>query len=142
MPTRTAKAEWKGDLKQGVGTVKLGSGAFEGGYSFSTRFEEGKGTNPEELIGAAHAACYSMALSAELGKIGFNPKSIQTTAKVHINKDTDGFKVNLIELDCQAQVPGVDKAQFQTVAEATKKGCPISKLLMPGTEVKLTAKLL
>lgn len=141
MPKRTAKAEWKGDLKAGTGTVKLGSGAFEGGYSFGSRFEEGKGTNPEELIGAAHAGCFSMAFSAELDKAGFKPKSIKTTANVHIDKLPDGFKITKIELVTEGQVPNIDSSKFKSIAEGAKIGCPVSKALT-GTEITLSATLL
>mgnify|MGYP001562276355 CR=1 FL=1 len=98
MTTRTSSAEWKGTLKEGAGTMKLASGAYEGPYTFASRFESGKGTNPEELIGAAHAGCFSMALSAMLGKAGYSPKKIQTDAKVHIEKVGEGFKITKIEL--------------------------------------------
>src|ERR1700733_12879844 len=117
MPVRNADATWNGDLKGGKGTVKLGSGAYEGQYSFSSRFESGTGTNPEELIGAAHAGCYSMALSAGLGKAGFNPKRIHTTAKVHLEKVGDGFKITKIQLQTEAEVPGIDDKTFQDHAE-------------------------
>ncbi|HVS33841.1 MAG TPA: OsmC family peroxiredoxin, partial [Thermoanaerobaculia bacterium] len=116
MPARKAEAEWKGSLREGSGTMKLGSGAFSGAYSFSTRFEEGKGTNPEELIGAAHAGCFSMALSAGLGKAGFQPKRVHTTATVHLGKVGEGFSITKIELDCEAEVPGIDEAKFQQEA--------------------------
>lgn len=129
MPTRTSKAEWKGNLEHGKGTVKLGSGAFEGAYSFSSRFEEGKGTNPEELIGAAHAGCFSMALSADLAKAGFTPKSVRTSAQVELAKDGGGVKIASITLHTQAEVPDIDAAKFATMAEATKKSCPVSKAL-------------
>ena len=107
MAARSANAVWEGDLKSGKGKVKLGSGAFEGTYSFSSRFEEGKGTNPEELIGAAHAGCFSMALSAGLGRAGFTPTRIQTEARVHLEKAEDGFKISRIQLVTEAEVPGM-----------------------------------
>ena len=107
----------------------FGSGAFDGAYSFSSRFEEGTGTNPEELIAAAHAGCFSMALAAGLGKGGFNPESVRTTAKVHLEKQDDGFAITRIELDTEAKVPGIDNAKFQEFAENAKKGCPVSKAL-------------
>src|SRR5437763_13101049 len=127
MATRTGSAVWEGTLKQGKGTTKLGSGAFEGPYSFSSRFEEGKGTNPEELIGAAEAACYSMALSANLEKAGFPPKRISTNARVNLDKGDSGFRIVSIELDTEAEVDGIDDAKFQEQAELTKKTCPISQ---------------
>lgn len=141
MATRTAKAEWKGGLKDGKGTVKLGSGAFEGQYSFSSRFESGTGTNPEELIGAAHAGCFSMAFSAGLGKAGYSPKSIKTTARVHFEKVGEGFEITTIELETEADIPNIDQKAFQEHAEAAKKGCPVSKALA-GPKIKLNAKLL
>src|SRR5436190_10000195 len=140
MPVRQADAVWEGGLKDGHGNVKLGSGAFEGKYSFGTRFEESPGTNPEELIGAAHAGCYSMALSAGLGKNGFSPKRISTTAKVYLEKVGEGFKITKIQLVCQASVPGIDAAKFAEIAEATKKGCPVSQALS-ATPIELDAKL-
>jgi osmotically inducible protein OsmC len=141
MPVRNAKAVWEGDLLKGRGTVALGSGAYEGAYSFASRFESGKGTNPEELIGAAHAGCFSMALSGILGKAGFSPKRIETAAKVHIDKVGDGFKITKIELHMEADVPGIERAKFVEHAEAAKKGCPVSQALT-GTEIVLEAKLL
>ena len=141
MAIRTAKAQWDGNLQQGHGTMSLGSGAFQGAYSFASRFEEGTGTNPEELIAAAHAGCFSMALSAGLDKGGFNPQSVRTTAKVHLAKGADGFAISLIELETEAQVPGIDAAKFQEIADGAKKGCPVSKALA-ATEIKLQARLL
>ena len=140
MAVRSAEAEWKGNLREGQGTVKLGSGAYEGRYSFASRFESGTGTNPEELIGAAHAGCFSMALSAGLGKAGFNPTRIHTTAKVHLEKVGEGFGITRIELETEAQIPGIDAKTFHEHAEGAKKGCPVSKALA-GTEITLTAKL-
>ncbi|MBN1200687.1 MAG: OsmC family protein [Anaerolineae bacterium] len=140
MAVRHAEAVWEGSLREGKGTVRLGSGAYEGPYSFVSRFEDGPGTNPEELIGAAHAGCFSMAFSAGLGKAGFTPQRIHTTAKVHLDKVGDGFKVTRIELDMQAVVPGIDEDMFRTQAEAAKIGCPISQLLT-GAEIMLRAEL-
>ena len=140
MAVRSANAVWEGDLKGGKGKVKLGSGAFEGAYSFSSRFEEGRGTNPEELIGAAHAGCFSMALSAGLGRAGFTPTRIQTEARVHLEKAEDGFKISRIQLLTEAEVPGIDARKFQEEAEAAKKGCPVSKALA-GVSIELNAKL-
>ena len=140
MAIRTAKAQWEGNLQEGKGTMALGSGAYEGAYSFASRFEEGKGTNPEELLGAAHAGCFSMALAAALGKGGFSPKSVRTNAKVHLMKQEAGFAITLIELQTEAQVPCIDNAKFQEIADGAKKGCPVSKALA-ATEIKLDAKL-
>jgi len=141
MATRTAKAEWKGNLFQGKGDIKLGSGAFEGAYSFSSRFEEGTGTNPEELIAAAHAGCFSMALSAMLSEAGFEPKSVKTTAKVSIEKVGEGFAITKSALETVADIPGIDEAKFTELANGAKAGCPVSKALA-GVEITLDAKLL
>lgn len=138
MTQRNASAEWKGTLKEGGGTMSLGSGAYTGPFTFASRFESGPGTNPEELIGAAHAGCYSMFLSALLTKDGFTPTSIRTTATVHLG---DGPTIHLIELHTEAQVPGLAADKFAEQAEAAKKGCPVSKALA-GPEIRLTAKLL
>ena len=138
---RQAEAEWKGDLKGGNGRVKLGSGAYEGAYSFTSRFENGKGANPEELIGAAHAGCFSMALANSLATAGFTPTSIHTNADVHLGKDDKGVLVNLIELKVDAVVPKVDEATFQQHVEKTKVGCIISRALASvPTTVKATLK--
>ena len=137
MPTRTSSAEWKGTLKEGSGTMKLGSGAFQGAYSYASRFESGQGTNPEELIAAAHAGCFSMFLASLLSKAGFPPTSIRTTANVHLGT---GPVINLIELNTEGVVPNVDAAAFQQHAEDAKKACPVSKALS-GPEIKLTARL-
>ena len=141
MPVRTAEAEWKGNLSRGSGRMKLGSGAFEGSYSFVSRFEDGPGSNPEELIGAAHAGCFSMALSHMLSEAGHIPDVVHTSAKVHIDKVEDGFKITSIELVTQGKVPGIDEETFREKAEAAKEGCPVSKALA-GTEIKLQAELL
>jgi osmotically inducible protein OsmC len=140
MPVRKASAVWEGDIRGGNGKVSLGSGAFEGRYSFGSRFEEAAGTNPEELIGAAHAGCFSMALSGGLGRGGHTPKRIATTARVHIEKVGEGFSITRIELDTEAEVPGIDDATFQDFARKAKEGCPVSKALA-GTEITLNAKL-
>src|SRR5579885_1729052 len=129
MPTRNAEAVWEGDLKSGRGTMKLGSGAYQGSYSFSSRFEEGAGTNPEELIAAAHAGCYSMALSAGLEKAGYSPNSVETEAKVHLSPADGGFRISRIYLVSSADVPGIDDGAFQQAAAAAKEGCPVSKAL-------------
>jgi len=141
MATRNAEAEWKGSFKDGGGTVKLGSGAFEGPYSAKARFEDGSGTNPEELIGAAHAGCFSMALSLALSEHGHTPDRIHTTAKVHLEKDGDGFAITRIELKTEAEVPGIEAQHFMDHAEQAKAGCPVSKALA-GTEILLDARLL
>ncbi len=140
MPVRIASALWKGTLKDGKGKMKLGSGAFEGIYSFSSRFEEGKGTNPEELIGAAHAGCFSMALAHGLAQAGYSPKHIYTTAKVNLVKTEKGFEIADIELITEAKVPEIKENVFIQHAENAKKNCPVSKALV-GTEIKLQAKL-
>jgi len=140
MPTRTSEAEWKGNLREGQGMMKLGSGAFEGPYSFTSRFEDGAGTNPEELIAAAHAGCFSMALSAILSEAGFEPRSVRTTAKVSIEKAGEGFAIKKSELHTQAEVPDIDEATFMEKANAAKEGCPVSKAL-GGVEITLDAKL-
>ncbi len=136
MPVRTASAEWKGDLPKGKGTLKTQTGSFEGQYSFSSRFEEGTGTNPEELIAAAHAGCYSMALSNILAKAGHTPTSVRTTAKVHL----EGAAISLIELVTRGTVPGLDAAGFAKHAEEAKTGCPVSKALA-ATKITLDAAL-
>ncbi len=140
MAVRSAEAEWKGTLREGAGKMKLGSGAYEGSYSFASRFEEGKGTNPEELIAAAHAGCFSMALSAGLTKAGHPPTRVHTTARVHLEKVGEGFGITRIELTTEAQVPGIDNKAFQEQAEGAKKGCPVSKVLA-GAQISLTATL-
>jgi osmotically inducible protein OsmC len=137
MPIRTSSAEWKGTLKEGSGTVRLASGAFEGPFTFASRFESGPGTNPEELIGAAHAGCFSMFLAALLTDAGFPPKSVRTTAAVHLGA---GPTIARIELATEASVPGIDEQSFQRHAEAAKKDCPVSKALA-GPEITLSAKL-
>ncbi len=140
MPTRTSDAKWTGDLKAGKGTVKLGSGAYEGQYNFSSRFENGVGTNPEELIAAAHAACFSMALAAGLSGAGHTVDSVQTTAKVKVDPVAGGFEITSIQLVTEAKVPGIDKAAFDQIAAATKEGCPVSKALK-AVPITLDAKL-
>ncbi|MDA1081669.1 MAG: OsmC family peroxiredoxin [Gemmatimonadetes bacterium] len=126
---RRADARWDGDLKTGTGTVKLESGSFDGPYSFLSRFEHGAGTNPEELLGAAHAACYSMALSASLGKAGHSPKSVSTTATVHITKGNAGFSISGIDLVTRGDVPGLSAEEFAKFAEETRVGCIIARAL-------------
>jgi osmotically inducible protein OsmC len=140
MPVRTAEARWEGDLRSGKGRVKLGSGAYEGAYSFATRFGDEPGSNPEELIGAAHAGCFSMALAAGLSRDGHPPKSIETNATVHLDKDDAGFKISRIELKTVGDVPGIDAATFAKAADDAKKGCPVSRALA-GVDISLDAKL-
>lgn len=138
MTTRTSSAEWQGTLKEGAGTMKLASGAYEGPYTFASRFESGPGTNPEELIGAAHAGCYSMFLSALLSNAGFIPTRIATTATVHLGA---GPTITLIELHTQAEVPGLEAEAFAEFAQSAKEKCPVSKALA-GPEIQLQAELL
>ena len=140
MPVRTAEAEWKGDLPKGSGRMKTETGSFDGTYSAGSRFEEAKGTNPEELIAAAHAGCFSMAFSGQLSKAGHPPVSVRTTAKVHIEKGEAGFSITKIELQCSAKVPGIDEATFRDKAEAAKTGCPVSKALA-SVPITLDARL-
>jgi osmotically inducible protein OsmC len=141
MVTRTANAEWRGSIKEGDGSVKLGSGAFEGQYSFKSRFEQGSGTNPEELLGAAHAACFSMALSLMLGEAGLTPQRVSTSAAVDIGPDPGGgFSISKIHLTTEADVPGADAQTFAKCAEAAKRGCPLSKALA-SVEITLDAHL-
>jgi osmotically inducible protein OsmC len=137
MTVRISSAEWKGSLKEGAGTMKLGSGAYEGPFTFASRFESGPGTNPEELIGAAHAGCFSIFLSALLTTAGFTPTRIHTTAAVHLD---EGPTITLIELHTEAQVPNLSEAAFMEHAESAKENCPVSKALA-GPEIKLNAKL-
>lgn len=137
MPVRKANAIWNGTLKEGSGVMKLGGGAYNGPYSYQSRFEDGVGTNPEELIGAAHAGCFSMFLSALLSKDGFTPESIETTAKVYLEA---GPTIAKIELNTTANVPGLDAAKLQEYAEAAKANCPVSKALA-SVEIVLNAAL-
>ena len=141
MPIRTSSAEWRGDLRSGQGTMRLGSGAYEGAYSFPSRFEEGKGSNPEELIGAAFAGCFSMAFSADLARAGFTPTRVSTTASVHIDRVGEGFSITRIDLSTEGEVPGIDQAAFQEQAEAAKKNCPVARALAV-EDIRLSAKLL
>jgi osmotically inducible protein OsmC len=140
MVQRTAEAEWRGGLQDGSGTMKLGSGAYEGAYSFNSRFAEGTGTNPEELIAAAHAGCFSMALSAGLARAGFPPKRVHTNAKATLEKTDSGFAITRIELQTEAEVPGIEEAAFQEQADAAKRNCPVSRALA-GTNISLNARL-
>jgi osmotically inducible protein OsmC len=142
MPTRKAEAEWKGNLAEGSGRLKVESGAFEGPYSFKSRFEEGQSaTNPEELIGAAHAGCFTMGLTAQLAREGFTARRIHTGAKVKLEPLGEGPAITLIELEMEADIPGIEDAAFQKLALFAKENCPVSKALA-GTEIRLKAKLL
>ncbi len=138
MPTRKSQAIWEGSLKEGKGRMMLGSGAFEGKYSFGSRFEEEPGTNPEELIAAAHAGCFTMFLSSLLTDAGFTPRKITTTAKVNL---AAGPEISKIELEAEADVPGISDKVFQEQALIAKKNCPISKALSAVPEITLSAKL-
>jgi len=140
MPVRSASAAWQGDIKGGGGTMKMQSGAYEGKYSFGSRFEQDPGTNPEELIAAAHAGCYSMALTAALGRAGFTPVSVSTSARAHLEITDAGPTITRIELTTEAEVSDIDEAAFQEQAEGAKANCPVSKALA-GVEILLDASL-
>jgi osmotically inducible protein OsmC len=138
MPVRKANAVWEGDLPKGKGTMRFGS--FEGPYSFSSRFEEGKGTNPEELIGAAFAGCFSMALSHELAQEGHTPDKVETTAEVHLDKVGEGFAISTIHLSTKGKVPGIQEQEFRKFAEGASRNCPVAKALA-GIKISLEATL-
>jgi len=140
MPTRTAEANWGGSLMEGKGTLSTGSKAFSGPYDWKSRSGEGSTTNPEELLAAAHAGCFSMALSHQLAQAGHPPKKIHTTAKVSFEKQTEGFAITKIELTTEGQVPGIDEKMFQDLANKAKDGCPVSKALK-ATPITLKATL-
>jgi lipoyl-dependent peroxiredoxin len=140
MATRTSSAEWRGNLRDGSGTFALGSGAYEGSYSFVSRFEDGAASNPEELIAAAHASCYSMALSNMLAGAGFTPTSVATKASVRLEKTDAGFGITRIDLVTTGDVPGIDEPEFRKHAEAAKLGCPVSGALK-AVEITLDATL-
>ena len=140
MATRKAHAHWDGGIKEGKGTIDFGSGAFKGAYSFTSRFEEGVGTNPEELLAAAHASCFAMALALILGKAGFKPDYVDATAHVTISPQGGGFRITGSHLVCKAKVPGIDQATFAQHAESAKTNCPVSQALA-GTEITLEATL-
>jgi lipoyl-dependent peroxiredoxin len=140
MPVRTAEARWQRSLQDGSGTMRLGSGAFEGAYSFKSRMEDGPGTNPEELIGAAHAGCFSMAFANGLSQAGHKPQEIRTRASVHFDKTDAGWAISRIDLATEGNVPGIDEATFKRLADDAKKNCPVSKALA-ATPVTLTATL-
>jgi lipoyl-dependent peroxiredoxin len=141
MPKRKANARWEGSLQEGSGTMRMASGAYEGPYSFQSRFQEGDGTNPEELIAAAHAGCFSMALSGELGRAGHEVESVETEATVHIDKVDDGFAIKRIELRSRVSAPGLDDSDFQQAAQAAKEGCPVSQALSAVETIELDAQL-
>jgi lipoyl-dependent peroxiredoxin len=141
MATRNGSAEWHGDLRSGGGDLTVGDGVFEGAYSFSSRFEEGEGTNPEELIAAAHAACFSMALSNILAEHGHGPDSVRTTAKVHLRQRDGAPTIDKIELQTEGRVPGIDQEHFAKHAEEAKAGCPVSRALGAVNEITLDARL-
>lgn len=139
MPVRKAQAEWSGNLREGSGRMAFGS--FEGAYTFASRFEEGEGTNPEELIAAAHAGCFSMALANQLAQAGYTPRRVQTEARVHLEMTNDGPRITKIELDTEVEAPGLDEQTFQKYAEAAKEGCPVSKALAAVPAIELQARL-
>jgi osmotically inducible protein OsmC len=141
MPTRTASARWDGTLQEGSGTMRMKSGSYEGPYSFQSRFQEGDGTNPEELIAAAHAGCFSMALSADLGRAGYDPQSVETTASVHLDMEGSAPRIARIVLDARASVPGISDDEFQRVADAAKQNCPVSRALAAVETIELNAEL-
>jgi osmotically inducible protein OsmC len=141
MATRNGSAEWRGDLKGGSGTVKVGDGVFEGNYSFSSRFEDGEGTNPEELIGAAHASCFAMALSLVLTEAEHPPESLKAEARVHLRIVDELPTLAKIELDVEGTVPNLDEDAFRSYAEKAKAGCPISRALAGVPEITLNARL-
>ena len=141
MAARKATAHWDGSIREGGGKVRLGSGAFEAPYSFSSRFEDGAGTNPEELLGAAHAGCFTMALSLILSEGGNPPEALDTEATVHIVRDGEGFTINRIDLVTRGRVPGIDDAGFQEAAATAKAVCPLSKALASVGEITLEASL-
>ena len=141
MPTRTSHARWQGNLKEGAGTMALGSKAYEGSYSFPSRFEEGQGTNPEELIAAAHAGCFSMAFANILSQAGHTPNAIDTDATVHLDRVEGGFGITRIDLVTRGDVPGIDEAEFNKHAETAKATCPVSRALAAVPEITLRATL-
>jgi osmotically inducible protein OsmC len=140
MPIRKAQAAWHGTFREGEGKMRLGSGAFEGGYSYRTRMEEGAGTNPEELLGAAHAGCFSMSLARRLSAAGYSPKRIHTEARVRFGRAGEGYAISRIDLRTEAEVPGVDEELFLEKAESAKRDCAVSRALA-GVEIVLEAKL-
>jgi lipoyl-dependent peroxiredoxin len=142
MPTRNGSAEWRGGLQDGDGTLRVGEHSYEGPYTFKSRFEEGEGTNPEELIGAAQAACYSMQLSAMLANDGHTPESVNTVAKVHLRMVDEKPTITQIDLETEGRVPGIDQDTFDKTARAAKEACLVSRALAGVGEITLSAKLL
>ena len=140
MPERTAQAEWRGNLRDGRGTMSFGSGAYQGEYTYASRFEQGRGTNPEELIGAAHAGCFSMALAGDLARAGHVPERIRTTSHVHLEVGAAGANITRVVLDCEAEVADLDETTFKELAEMAGRTCPVSKALT-GVEVVVNARL-
>ena len=140
MPVRTASAQWNGNLKGGKGEMALGNGANKFPFSFSSRMEDGKGSNPEELLSSALAGCYSMALSADLGNAGFEPQQVNTTAKANFSNASGKWTIESMDLDIEAHVPGIDDTRFQQIADGTKSGCPVSRALT-GVKINVNAKL-
>jgi osmotically inducible protein OsmC len=141
MATRNGSAEWRGDLKGGSGTVKVGDGVFEGDYSFTSRFEEGEGTNPEELIAAAHASCFAMALSNIMAEDGNAPESVRAQAKVQLRNVNGAPTIARIDLEVEGSVPGIDEDAFRSYAEKAKVDCPVSRALASVPEVEVQARL-
>ena len=141
MATRNGSAEWRGDLKNGDGDLTVGDGVFKGSYTFSSRFEEGEGTNPEELIAAAHAACFSMSLANMMAQHGHPAEWVRTTAKVHLGQADAGPAIQRIDLETEGRVPGIDQAHFAEHAEEAKRACPVSRALAGVEEINLTARL-
>ena len=141
MATRNGSAQWRGDLRNGDGDLTVGDGQFKGSYSFSSRFEEGEGTNPEELIAAAHAACFTMALANVMAEHGHPAESVRTTAKVHLGQSDAGPTIQRIDLETEGRVPGIDQEHFAEHAEEAKAACPVSRALAAVGEINLTARL-
>lgn len=141
MAVRNASARWTGTLTEGSGKLRTGKGGYEGNYSYSSRFEEGEGTNPEELIGAAHAGCFSMLLSRLIADAGYPPDSVETTAQVYLERTDAGMAITRIALDTVGDVAGMAEDEFRTQAEAAKEQCPVSRLLAPGARIELSARM-
>ena len=141
MPQRKADARWEGSLEDGHGVMRVASGAYEGPYSFQSRFQEGDGTNPEELIAGAHAGCFSMAFAADLGRAGYEPESVETSATVHLELGDGPPTIARIDLETRAKVGGIDEDEFQKIAEAAKQNCPVSRALGAVESVNVNASL-
>ena len=142
MPNRKADARWEGSLEQGHGVMSVASGAYEGPYSFQSRFQEGDGTNPEELIAGAHAGCFSMQFSADLARAGYEPESVETTATVHLDKlEAGGFGITQIDLHARGSASGIDAQEFQRIAEESKQNCPVSRALAAVETINVNAEL-